>query len=1674
MATTFTGLRVQDTYNAIIKIGDNSTLTGTGKLLSDGFGNSSNLYLSTTSLGIGVAPTENLHIAGSMRLTGSFKDKNNESGTTGQVLTSTATGTDWKTISDIDGVTSATGGTANYVPIFTSARNIENSIIQASATLVTISGNLDVNGTVTYIDTIDLSVKDPLIKLANANVSNTLDIGFYGKYVVSATTKYLGLYSDASDSNKFRLFTGLETEPTTVVDSSDTTFAVGTLIANIEGNLTGNVAGNVTGNVTGNLTGNVTGGTISGTTGSFSGLVTGIAPTVDLNFATKKYVDDNIPTITTPALSAVLAVGNTSGTNNLIIQDDDELVLGSSNDFRAYHNQTNTLFRIGTGDLIFNSFVVDGDIKFQLDNGIGTPTEYMRLDGGEQKVIFARSPWLTDNLRLYFGNDTANDSSIYWNSSASQLYIDGPTKITETLNVVGSTSFDSNVILAKTNATSYTNIYADGSGLYIETAGSTDALSDMRLQARASGAGNYVQFFIKPSNQSFIFKNGGATSLTIDSSQNSNFTGSVIAGSATAVSSFGPAEISSGSAAGWGTTNYPYIGSTGGATLSGIFIHNPHIPYRTDNIRSGATGRAGVRMAIDAAGTNWWDSGLIGDEFEIYRNASSERMLVIDSAGNNTALTSSRSPIFYDSLNTAQFINPGGSISRMLGLLKIGNSSTYNTDDGGWGTRLVVASTVHARIDVAQDADSMRSSWFCHTGNTGSLFGTITAHDQWLYSHNAKRQTLFSGYSQEEASYRAPLFYDSNDTTYYGDFASTSNMFQGYFKGKTDGWSLQLGDADITRVQPDNARASLVINASLYPHIYMNATGGVSNLNHGAVFSMTGNITGGFKRWSMGISNWNPNMLTIGTYDNSANPHYGCGGDVLGEATWGSKFWLDSDSNLQTNGSMRSPIFYDSNDTAYYLNPASTSNLNIVTAVQFNGPATSATNLIGPGGSVIKSTTTGVSYQNNYQIRENTGGSGNTNEIYAPQLGFHWGSVVASSIMCEASGRIAIRDNPGTGYEDFIASICNSSESSRAPIFYDSDNTGYYLNPSASGSNALKTIGDWRQTSDSWSGEVGGKMQYHGTNWYIQAGASFIYRNSAGSNKFTVDNGGIGYIADYLTGANSLRAPLFYDSDNGAYYGDFSGTSNINKIQTVGYVVVGGNFSNNPYNSTSGVRLMLGSGSSDAIDHYNIGTDMENVGGNYTKLGIKWHTGIRIGAQPGYGGVRFFTNEDFGTQVMSVNNALDGLGGSHVYVNESLVAGASLRASIFYDNDNTSYFTDPGGTTSARLYGFVKIGNSVDYNTDDGGWGSRLIVASTVHARIDVAQDVNDVRSSWYCHTGQLYSVFGTQTGHDQQLWSHGSVRQYLYNGWSQEAGSYRAPYFYDSNDTTYYGDFAGISTVNQINSTYFGYTVGDPNATYTYNDSSTRSKLYITNAYPVVTLNGNTSNANHGPTLQFTGNGYDSNHQWVIGSSGTSAFLDFGWGTPTNKNPHNGIAGYGGGGGGATVMRMIDSGYVGIGPGWGAYGTGPVNPAYNCHILGNAAATTSIASPIFYDLNNTTYLIDPSTTGTSLNVAGTGIFGGDVVAYSDKKLKTNIKTLDGSKVLKMRGVSFDRIDTGNASSGVIAQEIQEIAPELVNDKNGTLAVAYGNLTGYLIEAIKDQQIMIDDLKKRLKTLENN
>ena len=107
--------------------------------------------------------------------------------------------------------------------------------------------------------------------------------------------------------------------------------------------------------------------------------------------------------------------------------------------------------------------------------------------------------------------------------------------------------------------------------------------------------------------------------------------------------------------------------------------------------------------------------------------------------------------------------------------------------------------------------------------------------------------------------------------------------------------------------------------------------------------------------------------------------------------------------------------------------------------------------------------------------------------------------------------------------------------------------------------------------------------------------------------------------------------------------------------------------------------------------------------------------------------------------------------------------------------------------------------------------------------------------------------------------------------------------------------------------------------------------------------------------------------------------------------------------------------------------------------------------------------------------------FGGDVNAVgsiasiSDIKIKTNIKTIPNAleKTLQLRGVEFDRIDTEEHQVGVIAQEVEEVIPEVVLDNGEIKSVAYGNLVGVLIEAIKEQNGIIENLKKDVDELKN-
>jgi hypothetical protein len=123
----------------------------------------------------------------------------------------------------------------------------------------------------------------------------------------------------------------------------------------------------------------------------------------------------------------------------------------------------------------------------------------------------------------------------------------------------------------------------------------------------------------------------------------------------------------------------------------------------------------------------------------------------------------------------------------------------------------------------------------------------------------------------------------------------------------------------------------------------------------------------------------------------------------------------------------------------------------------------------------------------------------------------------------------------------------------------------------------------------------------------------------------------------------------------------------------------------------------------------------------------------------------------------------------------------------------------------------------------------------------------------------------------------------------------------------------------------------------------------------------------------------------------------------------------------------------------------------------------------LYHSLGNNCLGIGTSSTSGGYGMyVNRGIYATEnIVAYSDRRAKENITTVDSAldKVLKMRGVYYTRINdtTKTRQIGVIAQELNEILPEAVTyaadvDEYG---VAYGNLAGVFIEAIKEQNEII-------------
>jgi hypothetical protein len=105
-------------------------------------------------------------------------------------------------------------------------------------------------------------------------------------------------------------------------------------------------------------------------------------------------------------------------------------------------------------------------------------------------------------------------------------------------------------------------------------------------------------------------------------------------------------------------------------------------------------------------------------------------------------------------------------------------------------------------------------------------------------------------------------------------------------------------------------------------------------------------------------------------------------------------------------------------------------------------------------------------------------------------------------------------------------------------------------------------------------------------------------------------------------------------------------------------------------------------------------------------------------------------------------------------------------------------------------------------------------------------------------------------------------------------------------------------------------------------------------------------------------------------------------------------------------------------------------------------------------------YIRDGTTTRFTFDDNGSFTATGNVTAYSDERIKENIEVIPDAldKVNSLQGYTFDRTDIDlPRQTGVIAQEVEKVLPEAVStDPTGIKSVAYGNMVGLLIEAIKE------------------
>jgi len=890
-------------------------------------------------------------------------------------------------------------------------------------------------------------------------------------------------------------------------------------------------------------------------------------------------------------------------------------------------------------------------------------------------------------------------------------------------------------------------------------------------------------------------------------------------------------------------------------------------------------------------------------------------------------------------------------------------------------------------------------------------------------------------------------------------------------------------------------------------------------------------------------------------------------------SAWSDALSISNAGNTTANVDMRAPVFYDSDNTTYYLDPASTSQLVTVETRAGSG----FRSFIAGSASIASSiyfADAGNTRAWNWQLDESNNAA----------LWNYDGSSWTKRFTFTSGSNIGIGNSSPPAALSILRNSSTASVAATSSIVLTNKNTA--INGTIMGgifADTYRDIADPHYSGGIW-------FTRNQTSSNLASGSDIVFGAMENNSSSALPTERLRISATGpVTATVDMRAPIFYDSDNTAYYGDFAGTSNLNALTLASGSVLGAaitfNNMNNPHSTYTDANLVTdfgfrylqgatnGPAISGATQYYGMTL---GLGNNYAYADYAsqfyWPRSSTGGLA--YPSIRFREGGTWGSWTKIYAGAADAPSGA------TFAATGDFRAPIFYDSNNTAYYVDPASGTV--LGGIVSIlgsrnitlsssGGNVQIKGDAGGWSNGLL---------------------FYGSSNTFRGGFGALGSGDvlSYLWAgndYNNAALYLYAAnYAESPGSFRAPIFYDSNDTTYYINPNSSSAVK-------GAIVIGPNNSYTQ-FIRLGGEGQASDMATVCTTNGNLhadSKTGFHIYLNYAGNGniylnhgggftegitsirapifYDSgNTGYYFDGTATSR-----WST-SNQDGYHTFNNYGLGVVGLyastrfqCVWAMGDA-YKGNADGTslsGAYGLwwsypsagGPaatlsshglmciVNGSNVAQLDASTRASVDMRAPIFYDTTNTAYYwnfadgsvsniytfitglayfqcafgsgvyssavtspplqvfsndggtammsfhrggsyavnfgLDPdnvlriggwsaSSNRLQMDMSGNLTMAGNVTAYSDARLKKDVTTIEGALDLvgKMRGVTYTRIDTDKAGVGVIAQEMLEVMPEVVQQGTGeddTLSVAYGNLVGVLIEAIKELTARVAELE---------